>query len=120
VKYLGLLLLLLSSLAHGSYTPVSGTFSNAGGDTVRDRFNLVVTVTGEGQQFFLQCFRDVTPAFGTITSFRRPQIEAVVNAGKDCPGKKLRIRLDYEEAYIEVSGQWVPLPRKDIVIPIVD
>ncbi|WP_137173757.1 hypothetical protein [Massilia sp. HP4] len=120
MKYLGFLLLLLSPLAHGSFTPVSGTFSNAGGDTAAYGFNLVVTVTGKGQQFFLQCFRDRMPAFGTVTIFRRPKIEAVLNAGRDCPEKKLRIRLDYEEAYIEVNGQWTPLPRRDIVIPIVD
>ncbi|WP_306391949.1 hypothetical protein [Telluria beijingensis] len=119
MRYLACLLLLLCSAAHGSDTPASGTFSNARGDAPDGRYNLVVTMTDEGQQFFVQCFRNGEPAFGTITNLPGRRVVADVDAGPGCPGRKVRIRLDYEEAYIEVKGKLVALPRAEIVIPIV-
>lgn len=120
MKYLAFFLLLLTSLANGSDTPVSGTFSNARSDALDGTFNLIVTATEKGQQFFLQCFKANKPEFGTVTSFPKARVEAIVNAGLHCPGRKLQVRLDYEEAHINVMGKWVAVPRGEIFVPIVD
>jgi hypothetical protein len=120
MKYLGFLLLFLTCLANGSDTPVSGTFSNARSDALDGRFNLIVTATDKSQQFFLQCFKDNKPEFSMVTSFPRKRIEAVMNAGSNCPSRKLQVRLDYEEALINVMDKWVPIPRGDIFVPDVD
>lgn len=115
-----LFLLFLSSLAQASDPPVSGTFSSARSASPDGMFNLIVTATAEGQQFFFQCFTEGEPEFGTLTSVKGRKTEAVLNAGAGCPGSKVRIRLDYEEAWIEIKGKWVAIPRNDIVVPIVD
>lgn len=120
MKHLALLMLFLSSLAQASDPPASGTFSSARSVSPDGMFNLVVTATAEGQQFFFQCFTDGKPEFGTLTSFKGRRTDAVLNAGAGCPASKVRIRLDYEEAWVEIKGKWVAIPRNDIVVPIAD
>ena len=120
MKYLGLLMFFLSSLAQASDPPASGTFSSARSASPDGMFNLIVTATDQGQQFFFQCFRDGKPEFGTLTTIRGRKTDVTVNAGAGCPGSKVRIRLDYEDAWLEVKGKWIAIPRNDIVVPIAD
>ncbi len=124
---LAILLILISDSSHSSNTPLSGTFSNAGKKHYEyvkpgldTKINLIVTTNKNGQQFFIQCFKEEKIGFGVITEFKTPHVQAVINAGKYCPAIKLRIQLDYEEAYVRSGSDWLLLSRGGIYIPIVD
>jgi hypothetical protein len=120
MRYLAILLFFVAGQVCGSNPPVSGTFSNAAERKLSGTFNLIVTASNRGQQFFIQCFKEETVGFGAVTEFTKARINATINAGSNCPSNKMEVRLDYEEAYIKIRDTWVPLPRGAIYVPIVD
>lgn len=128
MKHLLKLLFLLPTIAHASFPPFTGTFSNANKEslaqekytrsTLKQKINLVVTVNSNGQQFFIQCFTGNELGFGVITTFRKPRTRATINAGPECPSISLKVELDFEEAYIRtVNNGWAKLMRGNIDIP---
>jgi len=128
MKHLLIFLFLLPTLAHASYPPFTGTFSNANKEsiaqekynrsTLKQKINLVVTVNANGQQFFIQCFTRDEAGFGVITTFKKPRTITTINAGPECPTTSLKVELDYEEAYIRTEKNiWAKLMRGNIVIP---
>ena len=128
MKHLLTFLFLLPTIAHASYPPFTGTFSNANKEsiaqekynrsTLKQKINLVVTVNANGQQFFIQCFTGNEAGFGVITTFKKPRTRATINAGSECPTTSLKVELDYEEAYIRTeNNMWARLMRGNIVIP---
>ena len=112
-------LLFAATHASASNPPVSGTFSNASKDAASGTYNLVVTATENGQQFFIQCFKDGKAGFGTITQLPKSMVNARIDAGSPCPASKMDVMLDYEEAYITVNGKNIALPRRGIYVPII-
>lgn len=113
-------LLFVATQACASNPPISGTFSNASKDAASGTYNLVVTATENGQQFFIQCFKDGKAGFGKLTQLSKPVINARIDAGSPCPASKMDVMLDYEEAYIIVKGKNIALPRRAIYVPIID
>lgn len=119
------LILFMSQIAVASNTPLSGTFSNVKKEatnghkpTLHTKINLVVTINGDGQQLFLQCFDGNKAGFGKVTMLAKPKIVAEIKAGKECPSEKAEVQLDYEEAIVRFKSGWVYLPRGDIHVPI--
>ncbi|HJV76202.1 MAG TPA: hypothetical protein VJ654_18425 [Noviherbaspirillum sp.] len=113
-------LLFVAAQASASNPPVSGTFSNASENAASGTYNLVVTATENGQQFFIQCLKDGKAGFGKLTQLPKPMINAQIDAGAQCPVSKIEVMLDYEEAYITVNGKNIALPRRGIYVPIID
>jgi hypothetical protein len=111
--------------AWASDTPLSGTFSNVKNtetsgyaSSLKSKVNLVVTIGQNGQQFFIQCFKGEKPGFGVVTVLKKPQREATIKAGPECPAREVVIQLDYEEAFLRIGNSFVYLPRGNIYVPI--
>lgn len=127
MKPLVFVLISMADFSWGSDTPLSGTFSNANSgyrdyakSTLPEKFNLIVTVSSQGQQFLLQCFKNDQAGFAISTTYKKPVINANVRAGSNCGEKNYQISLDYEEAYIRSTKGWARLQRGPVYVPIVD
>ncbi len=125
MKIIVIMLFFIMGNSHGSDTPLSGSFSNATsnhlgymGSTMSSKMNLIVTLNGTGQQFFIQCFNEDTLGFGVITQFKVPHINVTINAGQYCPSNLLQVELGYNGATIRSDSKWAHLMRGGIYIPV--
>ncbi|HEY3487334.1 MAG TPA: hypothetical protein VGL10_04660 [Gammaproteobacteria bacterium] len=111
--------------AYASNPPLSGTFSNVqnsdtGGfkTSMKNKINLVVTINQDGQQFFIQCFKEDKAGFGVTTLIKTPRLIAKINAGPECPASEVQVELGYENAAVRTDSGWIYLPRGNIHVPL--
>jgi hypothetical protein len=122
MKLLLALFFLLSHTALASFTPLSGTFSNAGRDVNTISFNLIVTTNEQGQQVSLQCLSGGNAGFWHSEVFAKARTNIALKSIKElnCPFSEVKINLDYEEAYLKYNDVRVNLNRGSIYVPIKD
>jgi len=112
--------LLASINAYASFTPLSGTFSNANNKNYNLSFNLIVTSNSSGQQVSLQCINNQNASFFHIQHFDKQATNFKLTNIKTCPFAEVNIQLDYEEAYLIYNKNKVMLVRGNIYVPIKD
>jgi hypothetical protein len=80
--------------------------------------NLIVTSNDLGQQFFIQCSKGSAAGFGVITEFKnKHKLNAIINAGPECPSDKLRVELDFDQAVIRFGDKWILLIGGEVGVP---
>jgi hypothetical protein len=122
MKLFLILLVLISNTTLASFTPLSGTFSNAARGINTISFNLIVTVNEQGQQVSLQCLSDGNAGFWHNQTSPKARTNISLTSVNElfCPASEVEISLDYEEAYLKYNGIRVGLNRGPIYVPIED
>jgi hypothetical protein len=122
MKLLLILLVLISNSTLASFTPLSGTFSNAARGMDSISFNLIITVNEQGQQVSLQCLSDGNAGFWHIQSSPKAKTNIALISVNElyCPATEVEISLDYEEAHLKYNGIKVSLNRGPIYVPVKD